>query len=188
MNMDFSLSNIAPEPSEGTGEEAARILILGSGPAGLSAALYAARADLKTVILDKSPSAGALAYAEKIENYPGVTGPVSGKQLLDIFRDQATGFGAEYIEEQVTGVMFDADIKEVYGKIKSFFYRSSGKRLTFSQLVPSEQKEDKIFTFIPLLHLANQRDIELQQMQHFGEIEIMLRAKAELDKELKKTS
>jgi thioredoxin reductase (NADPH) len=89
------------------------VIVIGGGPAGLSAAQYAARANLKTVILDKSPTAGALAFTSKIENYPGLVEPVSGRELLDRFRNQAINFGAEYIETQVVGVNVDQDIKEV---------------------------------------------------------------------------
>ena len=73
-------------------------------------------------------------------------------------------------------------IKDVYVRIKTFFTRQ--KKLTFSQLVPSDAKEDKIYTFIPLLHLTNQRKIDLSQKEHFGEIEIMLHTKREVDNEL----
>ncbi|UCD35080.1 MAG: FAD-dependent oxidoreductase [Nitrospiraceae bacterium] len=89
------------------------VIIIGGGPAGLSAAQYAARANLQTVVLDKSPSASALSYTGRIENYPGLLEPLPGKELLDRFRDQAIKFGAEYVETQVVGVNFDADIKEV---------------------------------------------------------------------------
>jgi chromatin segregation and condensation protein Rec8/ScpA/Scc1 (kleisin family) len=75
-------------------------------------------------------------------------------------------------------------IKDIYVKIKDFFKQNQEKRLTFSTLIPSETKEDKVFTFIPLLHLANQRKVDIEQYQHFGEIEIMLRQKIEIDKEL----
>lgn len=90
------------------------LIVIGGGPAGLSAAQYASRAGLKTVVLDKSATAGALAYASVIENYPGLTSPVTGKDLLDIFRNQALGFGAEYKEGQAVGVKFDDEIKEVF--------------------------------------------------------------------------
>lgn len=62
-------------------------------------------------------------------------------------------------------------IKEIYEKIKSFF--SAGKRLTFNQLIPSDSKEDKVYTFIPLLHLTHQEKVDLKQEEHFGEIEIL---------------
>jgi len=90
------------------------VVIIGGGPAGLSAAQYAARSNLKTLVIDKSRTAGALAFASRIENYPGLPEPVSGKELLDIFRKQALTFGAEYIEAQVIGVKLDGEIKEVY--------------------------------------------------------------------------
>lgn len=90
------------------------VVIIGGGPAGLTAALYASRAKLKTVILDKSSTAGALAYSNRIENYPGFTSPVSGKKLLETIRKQAIGFGAEYIETKVVGINIAGDIKEVF--------------------------------------------------------------------------
>jgi thioredoxin reductase (NADPH) len=96
------------------------VIILGGGPGGLSAAQYASRAKLKTIVLDKSSTAGALAYTSHIENYPGVMGPISGKELLDIFRKQAVHFGAEYLESQVIGVKLDSDIKEIYTMDKSY--------------------------------------------------------------------
>lgn len=89
------------------------VVIIGGGPAGLTAAQYASRAKLRTVILDKSATAGALAYSSKIENYPGLIKPVPGKELLNMMRMQAIGFGAEYTETQVVGVNLSGDIKEV---------------------------------------------------------------------------
>jgi segregation and condensation protein A len=76
-------------------------------------------------------------------------------------------------------------IKDIYGAIKSFFSRGSNN-LTFSKLTPSKSKEDRVNTFVPLLHLANQdhRKIDLFQQQHFGDIEIMLASKNEIEKEL----
>ncbi len=90
------------------------VIIIGGGPGGLAAAQYASRAKLKTAVLDKSATAGALAYTGHIENYPGILTPMSGKELLDIFRRQAINFGAEYIEAQVVGVNLDSDVKEVF--------------------------------------------------------------------------
>ncbi|KJR42611.1 thioredoxin-disulfide reductase [Candidatus Magnetoovum chiemensis] len=90
------------------------VIIIGGGPAGLSAAQYSARLNLKCIVLDKSATAGALAFTSKIENYPGILEPLTGKELLDIFRKQAVDFGAEYKESQVIGVKIEADSKEVY--------------------------------------------------------------------------
>ena len=96
------------------------VIIIGGGPAGLSAAQYAARAKLKTMVLDKSRTAGALAFAHKIENYPGLSAPLTGKELLDIFRKQAINFGAEYIETQVIGVNLTGNAKEVFTMDKNY--------------------------------------------------------------------
>ena len=96
------------------------VIIIGGGPGGLSAAQYASRAKLRTIVLDKSATAGALAYTSHIENYPGVMGPISGKELLDIFRKQAVNFGADYVESQVVGVKLDSDVKEIYTMNKSY--------------------------------------------------------------------
>lgn len=64
-------------------------------------------------------------------------------------------------------------ISQVYSKILDLF--KIHKTLTFTKLIPSQRKEDKISTFVPLLHLDHQRKIDLFQQQHFGEIEIKLR-------------
>ncbi|MBA3061029.1 MAG: FAD-binding protein [Nitrospirae bacterium] len=96
------------------------VIIIGGGPAGLSAAQYAARAKLKTIVLDKSRTAGALAFAHRIENYPGLSEPLTGKELLDIFRKQAINFGAEYAEVQVIGVNLSSNTKEVFTMDKNY--------------------------------------------------------------------
>ncbi len=90
------------------------VIVVGGGPAGLSAAQYAARSNLRTVVVDKSPTAGALAFTSRIENYPGLSEPVTGRELLDVFRRQAVTFGAEYVEKLVVGVKLDGEVKEVY--------------------------------------------------------------------------
>lgn len=90
------------------------VVIIGGGPAGLTAAQYAARAGLSAIVIDKSPTAGALGYASRIENYPGVEAPLTGKELLDIFRRQAVSFGAKYVEAQVVGVSLDGNVKEIF--------------------------------------------------------------------------
>lgn len=73
-----------------------RLLILGSGPAGLTAALYAARAELKPVILTGMQIGGQAALTAQIENYPGFLEGISGAQLGETFQKQAEKFGAQF--------------------------------------------------------------------------------------------
>lgn len=96
------------------------VVIIGGGPAGLSAAMYAARAQLKTVVVDKNPAAGALGITDKIENYPGVPQKMKGQELLSLFREQAEKFGAEIVQTQVIGVNFEKDVKEVVAADKVY--------------------------------------------------------------------
>ncbi len=62
----------------------------------------------------------------------------------------------------------------LYDRIKFFFFGQKQKKLKFSELVPSQKKEDKVYTFIPLLHLCNENKVDLSQDEHFGEINITL--------------
>ena len=80
------------------------VIIIGGGPAGCSCALYTARSNLSTIILDKNPAVGALAITHKIANYPGVEGDTSGEELLKKMRVQAINYGAEYKQAQVYGI------------------------------------------------------------------------------------
>lgn len=84
------------------------VAIVGGGPAGCTCALYTSRADLKTVILDKNPSVGALAITSHIANYPGVDKAMTGEELLDQMRKQAIEYGTDYRRAQV----FMVDIEE----------------------------------------------------------------------------
>ena len=89
-------------------------IVIGCGPAGASAALYLARAKLKILILDKSPSSGALASSAGIENYPGVPGPLTGAHLIERMRKQAKSFGAECTRSQVLGATLDSEPKQIF--------------------------------------------------------------------------
>ena len=92
----------------------ADVVIVGGGPAGCTCALYTARADCKTVILDKNPDVGALAITHQIANYPGVDREMSGEALLTLMRDQAIEYGTDYRRAQVFGVDVNGDWKTVY--------------------------------------------------------------------------
>jgi len=80
------------------------VIIIGGGPAGATAALYTARAGLKTVVVDKGLTAGALGVTGRIANYPGLTEEVTGAELLQRMREQARSFGAEFVNDKVIGV------------------------------------------------------------------------------------
>lgn len=82
----------------------AKIVIVGSGPAGVSAALYTARAGVETTVLTKGP--GALARAEKIQNYYGFAEPVSGAELERRGIEGAKAVGARFVEAEAVGLTF----------------------------------------------------------------------------------
>ncbi|MBS3111438.1 segregation/condensation protein A [Candidatus Woesearchaeota archaeon] len=75
-------------------------------------------------------------------------------------------------------------IREIYGRIRVFFGATPKGKLTFQQLLPSDSREDKVHTFIPLLHLSQQRKVDLSQEEPFGEIGVSLAVKEELKEEM----
>ena len=85
-------------------EEHVKVLVIGSGPAGLAAALYAARADLAPVVLTGMELGGQAALTDTIENYPGFPDGVSGSQLGELFQKQAERFGARVEFETANSV------------------------------------------------------------------------------------
>ncbi len=106
--------NIGPAGGDEKQNKVWDVIIVGGGPAGASAALYAARGGLSTLVLYRAEADGALGITSNIENYPGVPGPISGYELLKIMRKQAKTFGAEFEKGTVIGANLKGDIKEVY--------------------------------------------------------------------------
>lgn len=77
------------------------VVIVGGGPAGLTAAIYTGRANLKTLILEKGLPGGQIAQTEEVENYPGFPEAISGPELAKRMEDQARKFGAELVMDEV---------------------------------------------------------------------------------------
>jgi thioredoxin reductase (NADPH) len=80
------------------------VIIIGGGPAGLAAGLYAARAGLKSLLLERGIFGGQIVNARLVENYPGFPEGISGTELGEFMRQQATKYGLETVTKEVTGV------------------------------------------------------------------------------------
>lgn len=102
--MDFNLNNSSFNHSVQT--RRVKMLILGSGPAGLSAALYAARANLEPVVLTGVDLGGQVSLTTTVENYPGFPDGIGGQALVDLFQKQAERFGATVEYDTATAVDF----------------------------------------------------------------------------------
>lgn len=92
------------------------VIILGAGPAGLSAGLYAARSRLKTLIIEKEKVGGQIVTTDEIENYPGSIENPSGPSLIDRMVQQVDEFGAERVIDTVIEVNLDDKIKTIKGE------------------------------------------------------------------------
>jgi thioredoxin reductase (NADPH) len=102
--MDFNLTEMST--SKSTGSERVKMLIIGSGPAGLSAALYAARANLEPVLLTGMELGGQVSLTHIVENYPGFPEGVGGSELVELFQKQAERFGAKVEFDTATEIDF----------------------------------------------------------------------------------
>jgi thioredoxin reductase (NADPH) len=95
-------------------DEVRDLIIIGSGPAGYTAAVYAARANLKPLVIEGVESGGALMTTTEVENFPGFPDAIMGPKLMDQMRQQAERFGAEYVTDNVSRVELTGGIKRVW--------------------------------------------------------------------------
>jgi thioredoxin reductase (NADPH) len=122
--MDLNLSSTAATPTGDSeeNEEFVRVLVIGSGPAGLAAALYAARADLDPLVLTGMELGGQVSLTFAVENYPGFPEGIGGMEMVDLFQKQAQRFGARIEYDLASEVDFSErpfKVKTQNGKVYS---------------------------------------------------------------------
>ncbi len=100
------------------------VIIIGAGPAGLSAALYAGRAKLSTLVLEGSKVGGQIAITSEVDNYPGSMTDTTGPTLTARMVEQAKHFGAEMVPDSAVGTDFKGKIKIVKGEKADYKGRS----------------------------------------------------------------
>ncbi|NFI07068.1 thioredoxin-disulfide reductase [Clostridium botulinum] len=100
------------------------VIIIGSGPAGLSAGLYAARARLKTLILERNKAGGQIAITDEVANYPGSIRDATGASLVARMGEQVDEFGAERKKDNVKEVDFTGKIKIIKGEKEEYKAKS----------------------------------------------------------------
>src|SRR5579863_2347695 len=111
-----------------------RLIIIGSGPAGYTAALYSARANLQPLVIAGSQSGGQLMITTEVENYPGFPEGIQGPELMEKFRKQAERFGAEIL---------DKDVMEVNFRKKPFVIKGDQEAFTADAVIVSTGAQAK---------------------------------------------
>ena len=104
------------------GDDVRDVIVIGSGPAGYTAAVYLARANLKPLIIEGVTAGGALMNTTDVENFPGFPDGIMGPELMDNMRKQAEKFSTEFVTDDVSEVDLRGDVKIV--KVNDTVYRS----------------------------------------------------------------
>src|SRR5262249_2610076 len=129
-------------PSGGALSNVHDVLIAGAGPAGYTAAIYAARANLKPVLFTGFQPGGQLTITTEVENYPGFRDAIIGPELMEIMRAQAARFGTQIHETEVSRVDFSVNPFRIWTEEHEYrtrtFIIASGASARLLQL-PSEQ-------------------------------------------------
>lgn len=102
------------------GDDVRKVIIIGSGPAGLTAAIYASRGSLKPLNIEGIGAGGQLMLTTDVENYPGFVDGIMGPELMEVMRKQAGRFGTEYLSDDVTSVDFSKKPFEVSTASETF--------------------------------------------------------------------
>ena len=145
--------------------ETRKMIIIGGGPAGYTAALYAARADLEPLVIEGFTFGGQLMITSDVENYPGFKDGILGPELMQEFRAQAERFGAEFLTDDVTRVDFSERPFRVYVGDDEFLAETVivATGATARQLgLPSEQRlQGKGVTYCAVCDAAFYREKEV---------------------------
>jgi thioredoxin reductase (NADPH) len=105
----------APEQEHVTDEGHRRVIIIGSGPAGLTAAIYAGRANLEPLVIGGNVPMGQLMITSDVENYPGFPEGIMGPEMMNKFREQAERFGARFVTDDATRIeLSDGGLQHVW--------------------------------------------------------------------------
>ena len=113
------------------------VIILGAGPAGLSAGLYAGRSRLDTLIIEKGQAGGQIINTDEIENYPGqIVEGETGVSLVRRMYEQTEQFGAEHVRDTITDVELNGEIKVLTKKIRI------RQKISSSQPVHTQERSD----------------------------------------------
>lgn len=100
------------------------ILVIGAGPAGLTAAIYAARSGLGVAVVEKQVPGGQIAYTHQLENYPGFAEGISGGEFSEQLKEQAERFGAKVISDEIVSVDFAQESKKAVGRAQQYEARA----------------------------------------------------------------